>query len=320
MSLPLLLAAQLLLGEADAGYVRERTSNGVHCLRWPVQAGASSAISFVQSAAGDFELGAGLFDAVSRAEGSWASQASACSSLLLLEGARSPSRSVGYVRSGPNENLVLVRTTDCSRIVGAGDPCRTNHTCGNAHDCWDYGASLLAVTTLTYDVSGAVLDTDVEMNGGISYLSIVDSPPCTPGNVVPPCVSNDVQSIVTHELGHAVGLDHSPDPSSTMFAVAALGETSKRILDPASRQFLCDVYPPALASRDCSLPDGGTETIPDAGGGGPGGGEPSVGPEPGPGVAQTGGSCTSAGGAGASGLALAWVPVAAAARRRRRPR
>jgi uncharacterized protein (TIGR03382 family) len=318
MTLPHLLAAGLLLGQTDAGYVRERTSDGTHCLRWPVGAGASSAISFVQSAAGDFELGPGLFDAVSRAEASWASQASACSSLVLLEGARSASRSVGYVRSGPNENLVLVRTTDCSRVVGAGDPCRTNHTCGNAHDCWDYGASQLAVTTLTYDLSGAVLDTDVEMNGAISYLSIVDSPPCTPGNVVPPCAGNDVQSIVTHELGHAVGLDHSPDPASTMYAVAPLGETSKRVLDLASKQFLCDVYPPALASRDCSLPDGGTEPNPDAGG--PGGGGPSVGPGPGPGVAQTAGSCASAGGPGAAGPALVWVVVAAVARRRRPPR
>ena len=101
MTLPLLLAARLLLGEADAGYVRERTSDGAHCLRWPVQAGASSATSFVQSSAGDFQLGPGLFDAVSRSEASWASQASACSSLVLLEGTRSPSRAVGYLQGGP---------------------------------------------------------------------------------------------------------------------------------------------------------------------------------------------------------------------------
>ena len=317
MTLPLLLAARLLLGEADAGYVRERTSDGAHCLRWPVQAGASSAISFVQSSAGDFQLGPGLFDAVSRSEASWASQASACSSLVLLEGTRSPSRSVGYVQSGPNENLVLVRTTDCSRVVGADEPCRTSHTCGNLHDCWDHGASLLAVTLLTYDANGgALLDADVEINGAISYLSLVDSPPCTPGNVTPSCVGNDVQAIVTHELGHALGLDHSPDPSSTMYAVAPLGETSKRILDPASKQFLCDVYPPGLASRDCSLPDGGTEPTADAGD--PGGGGPSVGPGPGgPGIARTAGSCASAGGHGAPGMALVCALVAAAASRRK---
>ena len=114
----------------------------------------------------------------------------------------------------------------------------------------------------------------------------------------------------------ACALDHSPDPTSTMYAVAPLGETSKRILDPASQQFLCDVYPPGLASRDCSLPDGGTEPTADAGD--PGGGGPSVWPGPGgPGIARTGGSCASADGHGAPGMALVCMLVAAAAWRRK---
>jgi hypothetical protein len=317
MTFPLLLASGLLLGQADAGYVRERTSDEDHCLRWPVTAGSSTTISFVQSSAGFSELGAGLFDAVSRAEATWASQANACTSLTLREGSRSASRTVGYVQGEANENLVLVRAADCSQVVGTDDPCWTSHSCGNTHECWEHGPAALAVTLITYQLSGAVLDTDVEINGATTSLTVVDAPPCTFGNIIPPCVGNDVQAIVTHELGHALGLDHSPDPSSTMYAFAALGETSKRILDPASKQFLCDVYPPGLASRDCSPTDGGSPP-PGPDGGSPGGG-PSPGPGPGgPGITRAASSsCASAGGSGAPGAALAWSLVAAAAWKRR---
>jgi hypothetical protein len=311
MTLLLVLAGRLLLGQADAGYVREQTSDGAHCLRWPVAAGATSQLTFVQSSAGDFKLGAAFFDAVSRSEVSWATQANSCSSLLLLEGAHSPSRLIGYHPGGTNENLILVRTSACLNVVPAGDPCRTSNTCGNVYDCWDEGDGLLALTLLTYDASGAILDTDVEINGAISYLSVVDSPPCTAGNITPSCVGNDVQNTVTHELGHALGLGHAPDPASTMFASAPLGETSKRVIDPASKQFVCDVYPRGLASRDCSLPDGGTD--PGTGGGGGGGtgsGPPGGG---GPGIVGTSSGCGAVAGRGAPGALLAVLSLLALA-------
>jgi hypothetical protein len=300
--------------------VREQTSDEAHCMRWPVAAGATGQITFVQSSAGDFKLGSGFFDAVSRSEASWAAQASSCSSLRLFEGTHSASRVIGYDPSRSNENLILVRTVDCMRAVPAGDPCIAADTCGNVYDCWSWGAGLLALTLLTFDDSGTLLDTDVEINGAISYLSLVDSPPCTPGNVTSGCVGNDVQNTVTHELGHALGLGHSLDPSSTMYATAPLGETSKRVLDPASKQFLCDVYPPGLASRDCSLPDGGSEpgTGGAGGGGGPGGLPPSNG---GPGITRTTSSgCAAVDSRGAPAAVLAALSIALLVRRRPRPR
>ena len=268
-----------------------------------MSAWSTSTVTFVQSAAGDFKLGPGLFDAVSRSEGSWAAQASACSSLALLEGPPSSSRATGYDPTGSNENLVLVRTTDCFHAVGVNDPCRKNDTCGNVHDCWDYGAAILAVTLLTYEATGALLDTDIEVNGALSYLSLVDSPPCLPGAITPSCVGNDVQNTVTHELGHALGLGHSPDPASTMYATGPLGETSKRILNPASKQFVCDVYARRFAARDCFLRDGGTD--PSGGGtGGTGSGPAGTGGPTSSGIARPsiGCSATAQSGAGSAGL------------------
>lgn len=250
----------LLLGQS-VPYVRTKTDDGTHCLHWPVGAGARGTVSFVQSSAGDPTLGQGAFDAISRSAQTWEMQLQACGNLDLVEGAHSASRSVGYSQSGQNQNLILFRTQLCSDVVPPGDPCLAAGTCGNAYDCWDHGATIVALTTSSYVISnGEVLDADVEMNAATATPTIVDSPPCSPGGVSTGCVANDVQNAATHELGHFLGLDHSPDPSSTMYASEPLGETSKRVLDSGSKQFVCDAYPSGQASRDCTSSGNGNGT------------------------------------------------------------
>ena len=309
MSVALLLGAGVLLGQVDAGYARERTTDGQHCLRWPVTAPQRRTLTFVQSSAGDFRLGPGVFDPVSRSLETWASPSRTCGSLDLLEGPRSASRVIGYASVGPNQNLILIRAADCLAYVSPGDPCRTDESCGNKYDCWDHGAATLALTTLTYDAQGRLLDGDIEINGAFSYLSIVDSPPCDPNHPMHGCVGNDLQNTVTHELGHAHGLAHSPDPTSTMFAIAPIGETSKRVLDPASAQFICDVYPPGQPSLDCFTGDAGTD---DPGGtGGDPTGNGGLGSQ---GIARTGAGCSSTGSGGALLPALLGLVLAALGR------
>jgi len=53
----------------------------------------------------------------------------------------------------------------------------------------------------------------------------------------------DLQSVLTHELGHLLGLDHSEDAEATMFATTELGETSKRSLRPDDQNGLQKLYP-----------------------------------------------------------------------------
>ena len=284
------LLSGLLLGQS-LPYVRSKTNDNTHCLRWPVNAGSRGTVTFVQSSVGEPTLGQGAFQAISRSGQTWQTQLQACGNLDLTEGSHSSSRFVGYTQGGQNENLVLFRNELCS--VPSGDPCLAAGTCGNAHDCWDHGSTIIGLTTSTYvGATGEVLDADVELNAASTTPTIVDSPPCPPGAPSTSCVANDVQNAVTHEFGHVLGLAHSPDPSSTMYATEPLGETSKRTLDPGSKQFVCDVYPSGQASRDCTS----------SGGGGGGGG---------------GGGCSSAGDPGAVGPGLLLLLLALVARRSR---
>jgi hypothetical protein len=289
------LLSGLLLGQSTLQYVRTKTNDSTHCLHWPVSAGTRGKVTFVQSASGDPSLGSGAFDAVSSSEQTWQTQLQACGNLDLNEGTRSSSRSVGYTSGGSNENLVLYRTRLCSAVVPSGDSCLAAGTCGNVYDCWDHASSIVALTTTSYIVnSGELVDADVELNAATAFPTVVDAPPCPPGAPSTSCVANDVQNAMTHEFGHFLGLAHAPDPGSTMYANEPLGETSKRVLDSGSKQFVCDVYPQGHASLDCTA----------SAGGGAGGGNSSSG-------------CSSAGTAGGlmPGLALLLAVLAV-----RRPR
>src|SRR5262249_18279867 len=84
-------------------------------------------------------------------------------------------------------------------------------------------------------------------------FTTVDSPPCLSTAQNQTCVATDIQNTVTHEIGHALGLDHNTSSSSTMFNSATTGDTTKRTVDPGSQQFVCDVYPKGGAPRDCII-------------------------------------------------------------------
>ena len=253
MRAALLAGAIALLVASTLGYVRTTTNDGSHCLRWP-----EGSLVFSQNSLGNPTLGDAGFQAVTRAWQTWAAQMQACGDLTISEGPHSASRSTGLRVEEGNENLVLFRTVGCSAVVDAGDPCYVEGTCGNLFDCWDHPSGVLALTTVTYRTNdGVIVRADVEFNAAQAFFTTVDAPPCDPLAESLDCVANDTQETATHEFGHAIGLAESPDPSSTMYAYAPVGETSKRSLDPGSRQFVCDVYPQGRASQDCLLPDGG---------------------------------------------------------------
>ena len=195
------------------------------------------------------------FAALGAAFDTWQAQLSLCGNLRFAQGARSASRKVGYFQDGHDENLQLFRQTMCTAVAATTDACWTHDDCGNVHDCWQFGPTALAITTTTYSpTSGSIYDADIEFNAGTYRFTAVDSPVCVAPNYSPACVDMDIQNTATHEIGHMLGLAHYASTSSTMNKNADPGETRKRVLDPGTRQFVCDAYPQGQASQSCVTP------------------------------------------------------------------
>lgn len=251
-ALAVLAAAAALVTGATVPYVRSRTDRNVpdggHCLGWP-----AGSVEFRENADGAPDGGEAGFAAMERSLATWATAMSACGNLSLRMGPRTATRTVGFDdrQGASNENVLLFRTRLCGDILSPTDRCHAEGTCANVHDCWDYNAGTLAITTTTYNSrTGKLYDADLEMNASVHLFTTVDAPPCSSLGQSG-CVSTDVQNTVTHELGHALGLDHSPDSSSTMYAGADLGETRKRVLDDGSVDFVCTAYPTGRPTLDC---------------------------------------------------------------------
>ena len=108
---------------------------------------------------------------------------------------------------------------------------------------WPYSASshTLALTTITFNVeSGEIFDADVEINSADNPLTLGDDN-----------VQADLDSIVTHEAGHFLGLAHSCSSDATMFPSYKFGEVKLRSLDADDAAGICDIYPPSSRTQNC---------------------------------------------------------------------
>jgi MYXO-CTERM domain-containing protein len=123
-----------------------------------------------------------------------------------------------FNKAAPNANVILFQDTQ-----------------------WHYKGvdNTLAKTTVTFDgETGEILDADIEINHAYNELTVSDS-----------AVVFDLQSVLTHEIGHFIGLDHSPDPDATMFAGYDEGSTSLRTLEADDVAAACAAYPPTRSGK-----------------------------------------------------------------------
>ena len=146
-------------------------------------------------------------------------------------------RQAEYNQDSPNANIIMFRDED-----------------------WPYENAIdtLALTTLIFNAdTGEIYDADVEVNSVQSPMSIGDIGP------------NDIDfsSVITHEIGHFLGLSHSDAPGSTMRPSYAPGQTAMSSIELDDVQAVCEALPPNRKttsescdprhgfSTECALPE-----------------------------------------------------------------
>ncbi len=108
---------------------------------------------------------------------------------------------------------------------------------------------ILALTRRRGDaVSGQISEVDIALNG-VAYSWTVSGNDNFSSFRGPA----DVQAIVTHEVGHLIGLDHVTSSTSTMFVSAYPGDTSLRSLSQDELSAAVFIYPSAGAPAEASI-------------------------------------------------------------------
>ena len=143
-------------------------------------------------------------------------------------------------------------------------------------DAWPYEAAdrkrsglakspTIALTIVTADVeTGEIYDADIELNSA-DYTIV----PLTAG-VPNTNDAFDLQAVLTHEIGHFLGLAHSPRPDAVMFSSGDSDNgTAKRSLTAVDQLAICTVYPEGgtrsvstLADSSGSVSEGACDPTP----------------------------------------------------------
>jgi hypothetical protein len=183
----------------------------------------------------------------------------ACSDVAFTYDGRTRRADVGFDPSRSDQiNLVVWREKDCNEpgVVPDNDPCGKDPSpfaCADKYGCWSHTGSIIALTTTNYNRNtGVIVDADIEFNGALRYSAFEedDLPKCPV--TVGSCTDTDVQNAATHEVGHLLGLAHTPDAEATMFASAPAGETKKRTVAEDDTGGLCAIYPSGGPPATCT--------------------------------------------------------------------
>ena len=136
------------------------------------------------------------------------------------------------------------------RFTGGGTTTAGTEGCSSQHDGHNtvgwaaQPGKVLAVTCSWWTSKGFATEFDMQIDPDWSWT--IGSTPST-----------DLQSVVLHEFGHALGLDHSSDTNAVMFA-SYKGGTLKRTPNADDRGGIVSLYgasaPPATASPSTPAP------------------------------------------------------------------
>ncbi|MEM7608145.1 MAG: matrixin family metalloprotease [Myxococcota bacterium] len=124
------------------------------------------------------------------------------------------------------------------------------HTVAFAEE-WTFDASAFAVTTVWNNANtGEILDADILINPNQGPYAECPEEGCVADDSG--VVASDLESILTHEVGHFLGLAHSQFGFATMHASAARGEAIKRSISSDDNLGVCAIYPPEASAPACT--------------------------------------------------------------------
>jgi hypothetical protein len=151
---------------------------------------------------------------------------------------------IGYESRGPNQHVIVFRDREAERPLWEKDDADVEHL--EQGPPLDH--STIALTTVSFDtVTGEIFDADMEINSANYDFSVGDS--ILPGQI-------DLQTVVTHEAGHFLGLAHSLDPNSPMQASVENSHSFIRLLDDTQPGHASSARP---ATRSNQHPRGAVE-------------------------------------------------------------
>lgn len=229
-----LAAAAFLLGVPSAqAFVRTVGCNasGDTCseLLWP-----TNCSTYAIDAASEVNTGIPLDALVEEIDASFAAWNDLdCSFLQIQSEGLIAGEEVGFSGEGVEVNLVTFVREGWLGLGPGHDP----------------GA--IALTSVFFDPkTGAIVNADIEFNAEFFEPVIVGQF----DGIDPNRVDADIRNTLTHEVGHFLGLDHTPIADATMFFVADENETEKQTLEADDIAGACAIYPLAEDPGFCELP------------------------------------------------------------------
>lgn len=182
----------------------------------------------------------------------------AASSAVKLEQATALMREAFAVwenaRCGPNGEKPSIQISDAFGPAVCGRA-EYNRGAGNANivifrdDEWPYSevAHELAATWLTVDQGGTIVDADIEINATVPLFVPTGDEALELGVIAN---QRDLLSIMVHEAGHFLGIDHSREDGAVMQPALDVGAV-RTVLSPDDEAAICAAYPPDAAASKC---------------------------------------------------------------------
>lgn len=118
---------------------------------------------------------------------------------------------------------------------------------------WPFESNQLAVTLVTYRQTGEVIGVDVLVNGSKNFKLYSEGEPASHSE------QYDIAAVLTHEMGHVLGLGESYDhPEATMWPQIRTGEFTQRSLADDDQEGVIAAYAVPIADSEFGCSVGGS--------------------------------------------------------------